>query len=707
MEGLTSASGEWELGKEVELESGLELYVTEVDTYLPSPAAYSYWAGRMQLSPTSPLFLQDAVLLDRAGDQTRMLLPPRPGPALDTDTAVILPGGFITLTSAARVAGPHGSAVLLAATWQSGSPFPLKWRSEVRPVWYPVGWPLLAPHSSLLCPWTRLSLQWRDPHQLPRLDRLGHPALARLQHTPAEDSLARLAEAWPQSSRRPTLLLRVFAKSKERLVVQPGQQARALLNLLVADNTAYCVLTCWQEAVAALQAVGEGDILVLGGRYSLSRGRQVQQGLAYRLGPKVRGAGTLLPIMLEVKLTPPDLGAVWVVEPAAIAPFLPPLLTRFLPASQLVGEKLGAAAGRLVDLAGLVVQHSRWEREPCSHAAAVGQLWARVWLLVMDGTHSQPVPVKLWVCLERWDAVEGALPGEGIILTNLLVRTCNTDQREQLAFLESSNETAVFSGEAALDSRYSGAEPVQKFRAWLYDQQPGVIARLLEERGGLGGTVTSLNPAPALAQQVEGELRTRAEVEPVLAGLVVRGAAHLLVTARVGRTTGWQVEEGGGLVPGLVEQLAEPWDEGQLPVLGSTEPRTAGLLRPVPSSRPALLSALARHCHLGGGAGGPVGEREVALQPCPARLTLLTLLLEDCTLQVQAGLDWWEQVRAAAGTGLATPLLLCLELWRGEDGVEVRLGHLVLPQQDSQAGGEEEDVISSTLELAEQFRAVN
>ena len=221
MEGLVSASGGWELGEEVELESGLELHVTEVDTYLPSPAAHSYWAGRVQLSPTSPLFLQDAVLLDRAGDQTRMLLPPRPGPALDTDTAVILPGGFITLTSAARVPGPHGSAVLLAATWQSGPAFPLQWRGEVRPVWYPAGWPLLAPHSSLLCPWTRLSLQWRDPHQLPRLDRLGHPALAKLQHDPEEDSLARLAEAWPQSARRPTLLLCVFAKSKERLVMQP------------------------------------------------------------------------------------------------------------------------------------------------------------------------------------------------------------------------------------------------------------------------------------------------------------------------------------------------------------------------------------------------------------------------------------------------------------------------------------------------------
>ena len=35
----------------------------------------------------------------------------------------------------------------------------------------------------------------------------------------------------------------------------------------------------------------------------------------------------------------------------------------------------------------------------------------------------------------------------------------------------------------------------------------------------------------------------------------------------------------------------------------------------------------------------------------------------------------------------------------------VGLGHLVLPQQDSEAGQEEEDVISSTLELAEQYRA--
>ena len=151
-------------------------------------------------------------------------------------------------------------------------------------------------------------------------------------------------------------------------------------------------------------------------------------------------------------------------------------------------------------------------------------------------------------------------------------------------------------------------------------------------------------------------------------------------------------------MPEKAVQLAEPWDEAQLPLLGNTEPRSAGLLRPIPSSRSALLSALARHCHLGG-----IGA---ALAPRPVCLILPTLLLDDCTLKVQVSPDWWQKILTAAGTGLRLPLLLCIELWRGEDGVEVRLGHLVLPQQDSEAGQEEEDVISSTQELAEIFNTV-
>ena len=48
-------------------------------------------------------------------------------------------------------------------------------------------------------------------------------------------------------------------------------------------------------------------------------------------------------------------------------------------------EKLirrGAAAGRMVDLVGVVTMHGRWEREGAWH---FDQFWVRVWLQARDG----------------------------------------------------------------------------------------------------------------------------------------------------------------------------------------------------------------------------------------------------------------------------------------------------------------------------------
>ena len=42
----------------------------------------------------------------------------------------------------------------------------------------------------------------------------------------------------------------------------------------------------------------------------------------------------------------------------------------------------GAAAGRMVDLVGVVTVHGRWEREGAWH---FDQFWVRVWLQARDG----------------------------------------------------------------------------------------------------------------------------------------------------------------------------------------------------------------------------------------------------------------------------------------------------------------------------------
>ena len=80
--------------------------------------------------------------------------------------------------------------------------------------------------------------------------------------------------------------------------------------------------------------------------------------------------------------------------------------------------RAGAAPGRLVDLAGLVTWHGRWERESVTRSPA--QSWVRLWLQVMDHTSDQVISVKMFVDAESWDQLEAAIPGEVIILTNLV-----------------------------------------------------------------------------------------------------------------------------------------------------------------------------------------------------------------------------------------------------------------------------------------------
>ena len=46
--------------------------------------------------------------------------------------------------------------------------------------------------------------------------------------------------------------------------------------------------------------------------------------------------------------------------------------------------RAGAAPGRLVDLAGLVTWHGRWERESVTRSPA--QSWVRLWLQVTSAT---------------------------------------------------------------------------------------------------------------------------------------------------------------------------------------------------------------------------------------------------------------------------------------------------------------------------------
>ena len=67
----------------------------------------------------------------------------------------------------------------------------------------------------------------------------------------------------------------------------------------------------------------------------------------------------------------------------------------------------------------------------------------------MDHTSEKVVYVKMFVDQEAWEELEAAVPGEMVILTNLV----SVFHEAEFSHLESSNQTSVFSGESTRDSR--------------------------------------------------------------------------------------------------------------------------------------------------------------------------------------------------------------------------------------------------------------
>merc|ERR1712096_318708 len=145
------------------------------------------------------------------------------------------------------------------------------------------------------------------------------------------------------------------------------------------------------------QTVKEGDILVLAGRYRVSRYRPANQKLIYRLAPKVRCQQGLSPTEMEIKLNTSDLEHVHLVHCAATCPSVPLPLWNFLTTDELLQG--GLASGRLVDFVGIVVHHGRWEREKCQDQAnkPTGQYWIRVWLVLGDHTGENTVSGHYYV----------------------------------------------------------------------------------------------------------------------------------------------------------------------------------------------------------------------------------------------------------------------------------------------------------------------
>ena len=131
--------------------------------------------------------------------------------------------------------------------------FPLRFKSEIKLEGYgDQDKPLCNPSSDLLCPWTSTNFLWGDDLLLTKQYSLHQ---LQLSHNPLTQNLRQLDKSWNSLSRPFPLVVRVLAKCRERLILQQDNHRKSwmcLTNLLVADNSAYSVLTVWDEAVGAV-----------------------------------------------------------------------------------------------------------------------------------------------------------------------------------------------------------------------------------------------------------------------------------------------------------------------------------------------------------------------------------------------------------------------------------------------------------------------
>lgn len=681
-------------------------HVSQIETYPASPLAYNYWGNKLANKGWKGgfLFCQDLVLVDVTGWQLKLMLYPG---STSVQNGGIMEGMFINITKVIKK--PYGDKFLLVLSdWRPGSSFALQYRGQVQLQDYPnQDMPLSNPHTDLICPWTCSNFLWSTPSPLKM-----KPSIPKTHHEPAHHNLRDLDQCWHTLSHMWPLVVRVLAKSKDRLIIQQENHRKpwlALTNLLVADNTAYCVVTVWDEAVCALfQTVKEGDILVLAGRYRVGRYRPANQKMIYRLAPKVRHQA-LSPTEIEIKLNTSDLDNVHLVHSAATAPSVPLPLWNFLTTEQLLQGSV--ESGRLVDFAGVVVHHGRWEREKCQDQTnkPTGQYWVRVWLLLGDHTSEHVVAVKFYVDRERWESVEKAIPGVALVVTNLLYV-----QGEQGVFshLECSNETQVFSAEMAGDSRFGENQNVVGFREALHGDV-NKWGKLLREKGGFGGHVHPPSKVQMTLRTVGFVMERREEVNLYLSSLAFKGCGRILLRARLGEISIYKVDSKGGLELESVEGCGrERVVEND--VIGSSLPEESSFVRTLERlKRVNLQTALQQYCHL----NMRLHNEWEATSVKEGLVAMVSLDMEDCQVMVQADITVLDSVRGVLESLGSEKACFCIDVFRFRprqqdhpvwDGVETVLRSILKPQeqmQDSQQdeSGSDHSLLVNTLDMANAF----
>ena len=591
-----------------------QCYVSQLFIYPASHQTYQHWRSQ---GVQGDVLCQDCLLVDRKGRNLRVMVSPVRG------TLGILERSFLVVKSVEKLS--RGNVQILVLTdWEAGPEFQLQFTGEVKLSGYAdQSRPLSNPQSDLLCPWTCSSISWSDPPKLVKKSVLSQLNQILTRFTPDLHNLRRLDMTWSNSSKPIPLVVRVLAKCKEKLIIQQSNHRKSwmcICNLLVADLTAYSVLTVWDEAVAAFhRTVKEGDILVLTS-YSVSRLRQEHRKLMHNLAPKVgNSVSGLSATEIECKINLSDLGKIYLLDSAAICDSVPQTVTNFVTSSELAR----LTEIRLVDMVGMVIYHGRWERE----AAWPGHHWVRVWLRVMDHSSDNLLSIKVFPDLESWAELEDAVPGQVVVLTNLIIKV---NEKGDFSHLESTNQTGVFTNQNALNCRFLPYSVVNTFKTAL-DTNLVRWADAISEKGGLGGqfcigsaVVRNMTPT-----DTEDALHSRAQLAKEVTAVEIRSSSRFLVRGRISGAKLMKVDQVGKFTE--IKTLMEEDEESKtFAVFGPEGPSLESFSSTINQlDKEQLLISVKYNCFLNISLGvkkpDTVSYREL-------QFGLVSFLLDDCKI---------------------------------------------------------------------------
>ena len=625
--------------EDTDISVSIDVIITELTLYPASFQTAQFWR-RQYKALSLPLVCQDCVVVDTDGYQVTVTTHPSLGTLTRLEDTCARVTGLMKVTLA-------GHKLLVITAWTDTQPIEKQFKRQLDLADYGDQYtPLCNPSTDKLNIWTAAHFQWPDTivKDLPK--KFSVVSLSsQFQYSYQLHNLRRLNLTWSTAGKVPPLLVRVLARSKERLILQQDNHRKpwmCLTNLLVADNSGYCIMTVWDNAVPTfLTNVNEGDILALE-RYSVGRMQPSHRKIIHNLAPKVRLA--LASTEIELKMNASDLEGVTCLHHGAVLDTVPPLLTCFATIHQLTMNRVSET--RLVDIVGMVAWHGRWEREGAYNQ---GQYWVRVWLRLIDHSSFQsPTPssinVKYYTDQASWDNLKTAMPGQVVILTNLLT----VFQGEQFSHLESSNQTGLFTGEEASDSRFGDVEEVKQFRSSLDTHQDQFTAALLE-LAGLGGQFCcglAFHQIINVLTTAESQIVNPIQLSEAIEKLQIYGSKRLLVQAKVVGLKLCQVNNSGD--SRLVEEiLPEPNDLSFRHTVGSETLQSCSLRKLISSftDTEGVAKAAEELCFFN---KKPIKEEDrlqnVMFREC--KIGMATLILGDLRIHAIIEKDFIEELQA-------------------------------------------------------------